>query len=103
MVYPIELAQTILIASIALVAFCGVFLGQIKFSDKLSSISKIPNIDRIRRGLTQSIILGFITIMLIISFFVSGSELILFGTVVFFLGQLGFFMGGAISSGLFRL
>ena len=53
MSYPVELAQGILIASIALVGFCGVFLGQIKFTDKPSTKRQISHVDHIRRGLSE--------------------------------------------------
>ena len=81
MQYPAELVQSILIAAIALVGFCAVFLGQIFLITKTRSIE---NIKDIRRSLSRSIFLGFITIILSILFFIIGDETLLLATAFFF-------------------
>jgi len=104
--FPILYIETLItifsIMVIALVAFCGAFLVQIKFSSKPDSMKKIPNIDRITRGLEESIVIGMVTISLIMLFLISGNEYLLNGIIYFTIFQFAYFIGGAISSGLFK-
>ena len=100
--HPMELTQGLLIATIALVAFCGVFAVQIKFTSRPDIIEKIPNIDDISRGLTETIIIGLITIALIILYLIGENKHLLTAVTLFFLYQSGYFAGGAVRTGLFR-
>ncbi len=100
--HPIELTQGLLIATIALVAFCSVFVVQIKFASRPDIIEKIPNIDDISRGLTETIIIGLITIALITFYLIGENKHLLTLVTLFFLYQFGYFIGGSVRTGLFR-
>jgi len=100
--YHEGLAQALLIMAIALVAFCGAFLGQIKFSTRPSIINKIPNINRITRGLAETIIIGFIVIILIILYFIIGSDNWLTLITLSVVHLYAYFIGGANATRLFR-
>ncbi len=101
-VYREGLAQSLLIMAIALVAFCGAFLVQIKFSSRPSIINKIPNINRITRGLEETTIVGFIVLSFIILYFIFGSDNWLTFITLSVIYLYGYFIGGANATGLFR-
>jgi len=100
--YSVELAQALLILTIALLAFCGVFIAQIKFHSKPSYIDKIPNIGRIVRGLQETVVIAFSTLFLLLVYFIHGDDKLLTFNALFVLYQYGYFLGGANSAGLFR-
>jgi len=100
--YHEGLAQALLIMAIALVAFCGIFLGQIKFTTRPSIINKIPNINRITRGLAETIIIGFVVIIFIILYFIIGSDNWLTLITLSVVHLYAYFIGGANATRLFR-
>ena len=86
---------------LALLAFTGAFWVQIKFSAKQGAVSKVPNIDRITRGLGETILTSFVMLFLILGYFIYASDRYLTALTLLSAFQLIYFIGGARSAGLF--
>ena len=100
--HPLEFVQGLLIATIALVAFCGVFIVQMKFVIKPEVLKKIPNVFYISSLLSDTLIIGFITIFLLLTYLIDENKHLLTFVSLFFAYQFGYFLSGAITVGLFR-